>query len=109
MDSPQFISSAPPRDLCRALAWSPTSWQAWYDLGRTAIEERSAEGYPLGEWCLTRAAACNPNDYELWYELGTLRQSMGDNEGARAAAEELKRRSSWLRFPTNAPPGRPGR
>jgi O-antigen ligase len=100
MDSPQFLAEATAADLCRALAWSPTSWQAWYDLGSVVIEEKSEEGYPLGERCIARAAECSPANYELWYELGMLRHSMGDREGTRAAAERLNRLSSWLRLPS---------
>jgi len=96
-DNSRYIKSASAPALCRALAWSPTSWYAWYRLGRTAIKELGDDGYDFGEACMVRATQYNPKNYRLWYRLAETRKKAGDMKGAREAHEQLKRMSNWLR------------
>lgn len=96
MDSPDFIEKAGPDDLCRALNWSPTSWQAWYHLGRAAVAKTDGTGMTFGEYCMTQAAVYDPNNYRLWRELCMVRLSLGDTEGAQEAYANLKALRTWV-------------
>jgi hypothetical protein len=94
-DSSDFMQKAGPNDLCRVLAWNPTSWQAWYHLGRTAIDKPDGTGVKLGEYCMTRATEYDPNNYRLWRELCLVRISLNDNEGSDEAYRNLKHLRTW--------------
>jgi len=100
LDSTDYIVTADAKQLCRALEWSPTSWQAWYHLGRCAIiADPGGETGRFGERCMTLAANYAPQNYPLWTELTEVRLRMGDREGAIAAYGQVKRLRSWVRIP----------
>ncbi len=103
MDAHEFLQQADPPALRTALVWAPTSWHAWYYLGRAACEEAVRRNdirlSAFGEECVTQAAAYDPNNYRLWHELGILRMNMG----LRRQASEAFRRAQSLR-PWMTPP-----
>ncbi len=84
-DRSAFIVHAGPDDLADALTSAPTSWQAWYHLGRYGflVDDPSANAF--GERCISQAAMYNPTDYKLWGSLVQIRRSLGDLEGAEEA------------------------
>jgi O-antigen ligase len=99
-DSSDFFETAKAPDLGRALAWSPTSWEAWYHLGRIS-SSMFADGKTLqfGEQCITQAVAYDPNNYRLWEILVRVRLRRNDIEGAQAAYLRLKHLRDWVRIP----------
>lgn len=98
-DSMAFYRSADAPALCRSLAGAPTSWQAWYYLGREARRTKTPAGRDFGARCLTQAAAYDPNNYRLWLELGELRLFLGDRAGARAAFSRVRELRDWVKTP----------
>jgi len=98
MDSSDFLQKADPDALCRALNWSPTSWQAWYHLGRAAIDKPDGTAIKLGEYCMSRAVDYDPNNYRMWHELCLVRLTLDDTEGARQAYSRLKALRTWQRI-----------
>lgn len=99
-DSPAHILRANDAELARALLWAPTSWHAWYYLGRRACLVNTSESCAFGERCLSRAAAYDPNNYRLWRELGMLRMKLGNMEGARAAFDRVRALRDWVKLPS---------
>jgi hypothetical protein len=95
LDSTDFLENANGRQACKALAWSPTSWRAWYQVGRSAVSLGTDESCRFGERCLTQATAYDPNNYLLWEELCQLRLSLQDTKGSREAYSNLKRLREW--------------
>ena len=102
-DSFEYLSQAPPTELRRALVWAPTSWHAWYFLGRAACAEGVAERRVslcfFGEDLMTQAARYDPNNYRLWYELGRTRRALGEYGRARAAFERAHELRPWMEVP----------
>jgi O-antigen ligase len=99
MDAPLHLEYAGQRDVQRALAWAPSSWHAWYYLGRHTFMLRTPEGTKLGAHCLSMAGACDPNNYRLWLEIGNARRATGDIEGARAAYKRVREIRHWVPVP----------
>jgi O-antigen ligase len=99
MDSSDFLEAAKPPDLCRALVMSPTSWQAWYQLGVTAIGSTDSKMAAFGERCIACAAFYDPNNYRLWEPLAKVRLRLNDVDGALAAYGQLKTLRSWVQIP----------
>lgn len=103
LDSHTSLQTAGPADLRKALVRAPTSWHAWYYLGREALAEGTRRSDPalcrLGESWITRAAWCDPNNYRLWTQVYQVRLSLGDKDGARAAGQRAKALRSWLPIP----------
>ena len=106
LDSYEFAPLAGPGSLTRAVQWAPTSWQAWYYLGRVATAASTADRdpnlYSYGVRCVTRAAEYDPQNYRLWYQLGMLRRSLGDHAGAGEAFARATRLRPWLHPPEEA-------
>jgi O-antigen ligase len=98
-DAPTFLESADARDVQRALVWAPSSWHAWYYLGRHAFMLQKAEATSFGAHCMARAGACDPNNYRLWLEIGNMRRGLGDIEGARAAYKRVRELRDWVPIP----------
>lgn len=99
LDSYSYLSDAGPKDLMRALEWSPTSWRAWYGLGNAAAALGSPENTVFGERCLVRATEYDPKSYMLWRDLATLRLSMNDRAGAMEAYKRVKSLRTWVKIP----------
>jgi O-antigen ligase len=103
LDSPHSLADADPRELRQALIWSPNYYEVWAQLGRYAygagIERRDRALSGIGERCLTQAAAYDRQNYRLWYQLGSMRLSLGDRDGARAAFARARELRSWLDIP----------
>ena len=99
MDSSDFLETAKPPDLCCALVMSPTSWQAWYQLGVTVIGPANDKKAAFGERCIECAVFYDPNNYRLWDRLARLRFRLNDVEGALAAYDQLKLLRSWVPIP----------
>ena len=98
LDSIDYLADAGNDDICLALEWSPTSWQAWYNLGRAAVILRTNESKHFGESCLTQATIYDPLNYLVWQELSLLRFSLNDLEGARNAYCRLKELRPWAKI-----------
>ena len=102
LDSHAYLQGADSGTLAQAIVWSPTSWQAWYYLGRHACARAGAGDAPtyrFGERCIARACAYDPNNYRLWYQLGFVRQRRNDAEGAQRAFVRAHELRSWLPVP----------
>ena len=98
-DAPTFVESADARDVQRALVWAPSSWHAWYYLGRHAFMLQKPEATSFGAHCMARAGACDPNNYRLWLEIGNMQRGLGDIEGARAAYKRVHELRDWVQTP----------
>jgi len=85
--------------LCRALVWSPTSWQIWYNLGREALSGTGTRRERFGASCLDSATRYDPNNYRLWIQVAVARRARGDFAGARKAARRVKELRPWARVP----------
>lgn len=94
-DSSDYFETASNEQICRALAWSPTSWRAWYSLGRIAVSIKSDEACHFGEKCLSQAVQYDPRNYPVWEELARLRLSIQDVDGAREAYRRLQELRPW--------------
>ena len=111
LDAHERLQTATAAELRRALVWAPTSWHAWYYLGREAFAEAEGgtpQGATLcraGEAFMTQAAWYDPRNYRLWDQVGRARLSLGDNPGALKAFERAKELRPWLDIPPI--PGRP--
>ncbi len=99
-DSPDHLMRADAEEVSFALVWAPTSWHAWYYLGRHACLLNTRPACEFGERCLTVAAACDPHNYRLWKELGMLRLKLGDRESARQAFERVRALRDWVKLPS---------
>lgn len=95
-DLSDSIQTAPAAELAHRLAWSPTAWDAWYYLGRAAVQRGTDRSIAFGEQCITRAAEYDRNNYLLWKELCLLRLSLKDMDGAQDAYRQLKTLRSWM-------------
>jgi len=98
MDESDYLAKANADELCRAMTWSPSSWQVWYNLGLRAVEKGSPEAIRFGEECISRAAGYDPNNYRVWKELARLRLFLGDRRGAREAYIHVRMLRSWVRI-----------
>ncbi|MBN2302046.1 MAG: O-antigen ligase family protein [Lentisphaerae bacterium] len=97
-DSSDAMMCADANRLAKMLTWSPTSWQAWYHLGRKAVADPSIDGVSYGHKCITQATEYDPNNYRLWAEICRLRHSLGDKQGAHAAYDRLRSLRTWVRI-----------
>lgn len=104
-DHADRIEHASAEALARSLAWSPTSWQVWYHLGRDACAN---EDLPRGEelcaaW-IAQALEYNPNDYRLWRNYANLLKfRLNDAAGARRASARANELRSWVGAPLSEP------
>ncbi len=98
-DNPHALPHASLPELMHAVAWAPTSWQAWYEFGRRCFFAQTWDAARLGEDAITRAAQLDPNNYLLWYEVGQLRLNMNDRSGAQKAFERVRELRSWVPIP----------
>lgn len=99
MDAPTYLEYAGARDVQTALVWAPSSWHAWYYLGRHAFMLHTPEATRFGAQCMMRAGECDPNNYRLWLEIGKAHQGIGDIEGARAAFKRVRELRDWVPIP----------
>lgn len=103
LDSHTSLHTAGAAEIRKALVWAPTSWHAWYYLGRGASAEGVRRCAPalcrLGESWMTRAAWCDPRNYRLWMQVGHARLALGDKAGAKAAFDRAKELRYWLPIP----------
>lgn len=103
LDSHTSLHTAGATELRKALVWAPTSWHAWYYLGRDASAEGVRRRDPalcrLGESWMTHAAWCDPRNYRLWMQVGHARLALGDTSGAKAAFDRAKELRYWLSIP----------
>ena len=103
MDSFDYLEQVPLIELRRAVVWAPTSWHAWYFLGRAACAEGVATHKVslcfFGEDLMTQATRYDPQNYRLWYELGRTRRALGEYDRARAAFQRAHELRSWLEVP----------
>lgn len=104
-DSPDHIQNADMNELAKIVQWSPTSWQAWYHMGRRACAAGTRPAMRFGEQCMTRAASYDPNNYRLWEALAFVRAEMNDVEGSREALKRLKSLRSWKTGPAKQTEG----
>ncbi|MDD4872815.1 MAG: O-antigen ligase family protein [Kiritimatiellae bacterium] len=95
LDSTDHLDTAANDRICRALSWSPTSWHAWYQLGKTAVTLKTDNACRFGENCLTQSVKYDPNNYLIWQELSLLRLSLQDLDGAREAYKHVKKLRAW--------------
>ncbi|MGQ9660730.1 MAG: O-antigen ligase family protein [Kiritimatiellia bacterium] len=99
LDSPDHLRRAPIPVLTRALQWTPTSWFAWYELGRRVRHEYGKPAFEFGEACATQATAYDPNNYLLWLAVGKMRLRMEDYDGARKAFARARELRHWVAIP----------
>lgn len=95
IDSSDYFETATNDKICRALTWNPTSWHAWYYLGKVSVALKTDDACRFGEKCLTQAASYDPRNYLVWEELTLLRMSLQDIDGAREANRRLKELRPW--------------
>lgn len=99
LDTDDFLGSASPVDLRRALISAPTSWHAWYYLGHGAwLEGNSRHDTRLlrfGASLMTQAAWLDPQNYRLWYALGEARLTLKDYARADAAFARARQLRPW--------------
>lgn len=93
-----FLIDASSAQLCRALVYCPVSWQAWYHLGRRALEEQNEETMKFGEKCIVKATEYDPLNYRVWIELAKVRASHGDIAGAKHAYSKAKELRGWIKI-----------
>lgn len=93
-DSPDFLNSAGPEDIAKAIASSPSYWHAYYNLGRHAA--RRDEMRTLAERNISAAARLDPLNYNLLVELSLLRLDLGQREKALESYRRAKHIRSWL-------------
>jgi O-antigen ligase len=98
MDNSDFMERADIHELATAILWSPTSWQAWYHMGRAVIIEQPQNGREPGEKCIAIAVSCDPNNYRLWSVLGRMKLNRNDIEGALDAERRLRELRPYLRI-----------
>lgn len=98
MDSSDFIKSSHPDSLSKILTWSPSSWQAWYQLGNTSISSALPDSYVFGEKCITMATNYDPLNYRLWERLARVRLHMNDKSGALNAYSTLQQLRTWIKI-----------
>lgn len=100
LDSASVLSRAALPTVRHALAWAPTSSEAWQQLGRTTVViERNPETLRFRESCVTQAVAYDPNNYRIWNTLGELRNDLGDRESAAEAFARVKELRDWYPVP----------
>lgn len=93
-----FLIDASSAQLCRTLICSPVSWQAWYHLGRRALELQNDEMMKFGEKCIVKATEYDPLNYRIWVELARIRISHGDIAGAKHAYSKAKELRGWIKI-----------
>lgn len=102
-DSYNHLRKADPAQLRRALIWAPTSWHAWYYLGRTACSEgvtrRRVTLCFFGEELMTEATRLDPQNYRLWYAVGKTRLALKDYDRAEEAFARGQKLRPWLTPP----------
>jgi len=98
LDSSDVLEKTTGTDVCRAIVWSPTSWQAWFHLGRLSVEMKSDAACRFGERCLTQSAQYDPNNYLIWNELCLLRLSLQDVDGSTEAYHRVKELRDWKKI-----------
>lgn len=99
LDSEGRLLSAGPGELVQALEWSPTSWRAWYYLGKKTAALGTPDEVKFGERCIARAAGYDPNNYLVWRDLALVRWQMNDRDGAMEAYSRVKSLRSWVKMP----------
>lgn len=103
LDSYSLLGAAEKQEIQRAIAWAPTSWNAWYMAGRTACEEGISKNRLdfciFGESLMTQAARCDPNNYRLWYDVGLTRRALGEYSRADAAFARAQELRPWMKPP----------
>jgi tetratricopeptide (TPR) repeat protein len=103
LDAEEYLAQAAPADLRDALVSAPTSWHAWYYLGRRScrqgVDERKLALCFFGEELMSRALALDPQNYRLWYWVGKTRLILRDHEGAQAAFARAQALRPWLTPP----------
>ncbi len=97
LDSPDYLISATPRSVAKAIESSPSYWHAYYNLGRTAATRPGLR--TLAESHIATASDLNPHNYRLLIELARLRVDMGQEEKAIDAYRRAKALRSWLHIP----------
>jgi O-antigen ligase len=103
IDSYHFIRKSDMGQIRRALVWAPTSWHAWYHLGRAAYEKGVAGNRVdlcfFGEDLMTEATRLDPQNYRLWYSVGETRLELRDFDRAEAAFTRAQQLRPWLSPP----------
>ncbi|MEI6148102.1 MAG: O-antigen ligase family protein [bacterium] len=103
LDSYHNLRKTDPTQLRRALIWAPTSWHAWYYLGRAACQEgitrRRVNLCYFGEELMTEATRLDPQNYRLWRAVGQTRLSLKDYDRAEAAFARARQLRPWLSLP----------
>lgn len=99
LDAPDSLGRAASGEVARALAWAPSSSQAWLFLGAHALRPGSPEAVRFGALCCTRAAELDPMNYRFWEYLGRVRLELNDPRGARAAYGRARELREWIDVP----------
>jgi hypothetical protein len=94
-DHPVYIGTAHADEACHMLRWAPTSWQAWYQLGRQSVRAGTPLAMDFGEKCMTYATRLDPNNYLLWERVALVRFKLGDTAGGRRAFAALEGLRKW--------------
>jgi tetratricopeptide (TPR) repeat protein len=106
MDSGEALSRLDSREAGRAMIWAPTSWFAWFEMGKQAAALATPDGIRFAERCITQAGEYDPKNYRLWKYLGELRLALGNRAGARDAFKRVHELRSWVNIPV-VPEDRP--
>ena len=85
LDKSYFLAKADPDSLAKALVYAPTSWEAWFYLGKFGMLSEEKEYRAFSERCFQNAALYHPNHYMIWYWLHRIRTLLGDKSGAAEA------------------------
>lgn len=98
-DRSRSLKTMDPNQLIRALTWAPTSWQAWYYLGESAMDRKRIAAKRFGERCISIAAAYNPNRASLWARVGHARLRLGRPASAKRAFDRATALRHWIDVP----------
>lgn len=102
-DAEEHLMRASPEELRAALVSAPTSWHAWYYLGRRVCQEGvTRRNLPLcyfGEDLMTEATRLDPQNYRLWYLVGRTRMVLREYDRADAAFARAQALRPWMTPP----------
>ena len=99
LDSPAFMRTATLEARAEALAWAPTSQQAWYFFARKVYRVGGASAAALAERCMTQSVVYDPNNYKRWLKVGQFRLDIGEHGLAREAFARVRELRYWVTVP----------
>ena len=97
-DAPRAIARMDRNELAEALRAAPTSWSAWYHLGRRLWFE-AERPTPRALDCIRRAAALDPRNYRLQGSAALALLRAGRRKQALSHYRRAQTLRSWYTLP----------